>query len=316
VSAVLPVRGSAFGFNIHSPFAFETLLPPADLSPLMVVPAEGEPAGTGDLLAEISEPGFRAQIFGQGTAFSLWVEQIGWFRVDPAAACVEAPTEIDPFVREELVLGLPALLCFLERGDASLHAAAIDIGGQAVVLVAPQGHGKSTLAAAFCERGYRVLTEDLACIRLKRQPVVLPGPTSIRVRNDVAADVGKNLVCRRVGLERTRYAPRTQATEGQDQVPVAAVILLKLSSGDVRLEDIDPVQALPDLWGASFRLTREHERRAFSALGRIAETVPIQQLFRPLTIDALDRTVARVVAEAEQRVVERSEHATARAGTA
>ena len=301
MTAAPPVRGSVFGFDIHSPFVFETLHPAAGFPPLTVATTESGPAKEGELLAEIVETRFRARISRESDEFRLWVENVGCFRIDPARAYVEAPAEVDPFAREELVLGVPALLCFLERGDTSLHAAAIDLGGRAALFVAPPRHGKSTLAAAFSERGYRVLTEDLACIRMEGTPVVLPGPASIRLRHDVAGSVAPNLECRRSGGERTRYVPKPSANSGTDDVPIAAVILLKASKDDVRIEEISPAGALPDLWQASFRLTREHELRAFTALGKLIETVPIKRLSRPLTVAALDRTIEAVVAATQEQ---------------
>jgi hypothetical protein len=295
-----PVRGSVFGFDIHSSFVFETLHPAAGLPPLTVAATESEPAEEGELLAEIVEPGFRARISRESAEFRLWVENIGCFRIDPARAYVEAPAAVDPFVREELVLGVPALLCFHERGDTSLHAAAIDLGGQAALFVAPPRHGKSTLAAAFSERGFHVLTEDLACIRMDGTPVVLPGPASIRLRHDVAGEVAPSLERRRAGGERTRYAPKSSAEGGKENVPIAMVILLRASEGDVQIEEVSPVRALPDLWQASFRLTRQHEVRAFSALGQLVETVPIKRLSRPLTVAALDRTIEAVLAATQE----------------
>ena len=57
------------------------------------------------------------------------------------------------------------MLCFRARGDTALHAAAVEVDGQAVVLGAPGTFGKTTLAAAFHAAGHRLLSEDTTCIR-------------------------------------------------------------------------------------------------------------------------------------------------------
>jgi hypothetical protein len=290
VNAAGPVRGSAFGFDFESAFVFDTLRPARGLPRLQVTAYEGGPAG-GELVADIAQPGFEARIFRDGVDFSLWVEKVGWFRVDPAAARVEAPVDADPFEREELVLGVPALLCFLQRGDASLHASAVEIDGRVFLFAGPQARGKSTLAAAFARRGYRVLSEDLACIRLGRPSLLLPGAASLRLRNDVAAAVGHDFRCIREGRQRTRYA---LAGDGAP-TPVGGIILLSESESDISLESVSPVRALPELWQASFRLTRAHERRSFAAIATLAEQVSIHRLRRPLRFDGLDATVDAVV---------------------
>lgn len=47
-----------------------------------------------------------------------------------------------------------------------LHAAVIERGGRAAILPAPPGSGKSTLCAALIQRGWRLLSDELALIAL------------------------------------------------------------------------------------------------------------------------------------------------------
>jgi hypothetical protein len=48
------------------------------------------------------------------------------------------------------------------RGTTCLHASAVEVGGEAVVIAGPAGAGKSTTAAAFALAGHRVLCDDIA----------------------------------------------------------------------------------------------------------------------------------------------------------
>jgi dephospho-CoA kinase len=52
----------------------------------------------------------------------------------------------------------------LLRGVVCLHASAVAIGDEAIALLGPAGSGKSTTAAAFAERGYSVLAEDVVTL--------------------------------------------------------------------------------------------------------------------------------------------------------
>ncbi len=58
------------------------------------------------------------------------------------------------------IMGFVMLL----RGIVCLHASAIAIGDKAIALVGPAGSGKSTTAAAFSERGYSILAEDVVTL--------------------------------------------------------------------------------------------------------------------------------------------------------
>jgi HprK-related kinase A len=48
-----------------------------------------------------------------------------------------------------------------------IHAAVVEKGGQAVLLPAPPGSGKSTLCAGLVHRGWRLLTDELALIDMQ-----------------------------------------------------------------------------------------------------------------------------------------------------
>jgi hypothetical protein len=292
------VQGGVFGFDVHSIVPFRSLRRPIGAEPLEVVvePLAGTTAKD-DLLVEIQQPGFLARIYKGDQTFWLWVASVGWFHIDPRTPRITMPPDLDPVVGEELLLGMPMLLCFLHRGDASLHAAAIEVAGRAILLVGPQGRGKSTLAAGFARRGYRVLSEDLACIRPGPSPSVIPGPATLRLRNDVAAHItgefGRLDNSRR---DRTRYALRADQRGDCQPVPIRAVVVLGEAATEPRLDPVKPMVALPDLWQASVHLTRRHDRLCFECLTDLVEAVPIFELRRPLTIDELDATIDCILA--------------------
>jgi hypothetical protein len=59
----------------------------------------------------------------------------------------------------------PVMGCALRvRGTLNLHAAVVNFHDRALAIIGPKGSGKSTLAAAFAERGYPILTDDIAVI--------------------------------------------------------------------------------------------------------------------------------------------------------
>ncbi|RJG01871.1 HprK-related kinase A [Noviherbaspirillum sedimenti] len=62
-----------------------------------------------------------------------------------------------------------------------IHAAVLEKHGHAVILPAPPGSGKSTLCAALAQRGWRLLSDELALIRIADGCVVpLPRPVSLK----------------------------------------------------------------------------------------------------------------------------------------
>ena len=76
------------------------------------------------------------------------------------------------------VMGFVMLL----RGVVCLHASAVAIGDEAIALLGPAGSGKSTTAAAFAERGYGVLAEDVVTLDDRGDRfLVRPGYPCIRL---------------------------------------------------------------------------------------------------------------------------------------
>lgn len=72
----------------------------------------------------------------------------------------------DPDSARALIVGIALPLLFHQRGDMTIQGCALEIDGGAVVLAGYSGVGKSTLAAAFVQRGYRMLTDDYSVVRL------------------------------------------------------------------------------------------------------------------------------------------------------
>ena len=68
-----------------------------------------------------------------------------------------------------------------ERGHAMWHGSAVDMAGMTVLLCGDAGAGKSTMAAALCARGARLVADDLSRI----EPVVEGAriyPSSARIK--------------------------------------------------------------------------------------------------------------------------------------
>ncbi|MEO6715438.1 MAG: hypothetical protein ABIM89_18710 [Mycobacteriales bacterium] len=295
--------GSCFGYDVSSsiplhftrnaPSGQDTLLPTQTLN---VVAYDNEPAGPDCELvitwtATPARP-IAAQVYrapGEGM-YGVHIEGGGWFWVDTREPRITVPAGEEPTRREERLWGLPAMLCFAARGDLPLHAAAIDIGGRAVVLAGPSRAGKTTLAAAAVAAGWRLLSEDNTCIRLAGGPTVLPGPGLLRLRHDVAAkfDIPRSQTWD-LGDDRLHMALHRDTRGDGRPVPLSAVVLLHATDdGDVTSRTVAPDQALRDLWSLSFRLPETRARIAcFDRLAELVNRVPIHEVHRPLTMGSL-----------------------------
>ncbi|MGA2571992.1 MAG: hypothetical protein ABSF23_15895 [Terracidiphilus sp.] len=78
-----------------------------------------------------------------------------------------------------------------QRGLFPLHGSAIETNWGAMIIVGAQGIGKSTLAAEFHRRGYRLLSDDVCAVASTPQGLmVLPAPAHFRLCADAYERLG------------------------------------------------------------------------------------------------------------------------------
>lgn len=289
-------RGSVYGFAITSRLDLRYLRS-GDGDPLEVVEgaADAKPTSTGPLIMEW-EPRpwnpFEAKLFHDDGAWNLWVRDTGWYRIDPIGGRIEVPAATDTLVREERLWGIPTALCFLPRGDRSMHAASVEVDGRAVIIAAPGRHGKTTLAAALMSAGHRLLAEDTTCCRYGEEISVIPGPAMLRIRpdsHDRLALTNIDILSER--QDRVHVAVPEAERGDTRPVPVAGVVLLR-EGEEIRLEPADPAGAIRDLWALSFRLPTDEDRiQCLERLSSLATLVPVWDLYRPLRYESIDATI-------------------------
>ena len=110
------------------------------------------------------------------------------------------------------------------RGVATLHAASIDIDGEAVVVLGTSGAGKSALASALVARGHALLADNVTgLVPAGGRMAALPAYPHLRLWEDLAAETERQRPTRE-GLKKYWRAAACAATEPR---PVRAAILLQ-----------------------------------------------------------------------------------------
>ena len=137
-----------------------------------------------DYKSECGEPALRVFRVLDGKYFRFSYADQTEFVLDKAGTEVWASWR-EPLTIEDTatyLLGPVMGFVMLLRGVVCLHASAVAIGDEAIALVGPAGSGKSTTAAAFAERGYSVLAEDVVTLDDRGdQFFVRPGYPCIRL---------------------------------------------------------------------------------------------------------------------------------------
>lgn len=298
------VLGTCHGFEVSSELPLDFLRQPTDVGfeeklHVQRGPVLREPSDRPLLSWEATtENPFSARLHELEVGFGLWIDGLGAYVVDPGSGTVRVCGDVAPRVAEPRLWGIPSALCFIHQGDVSLHAAAVEVDGRAILLTGPGRFGKTTLAAAFDRAGHRILSEDLCRCRPGDVPVVFPAPAMLRMRPATLEALGAPRHSRVISRsdERVHFALDGAARGGGAPVPIAAIVTLHLSEGSVELEPRSRPAAIHDLWSMSFRLpTDDGRERCFQGISHLADRLPTWRLSRRLSFESLPGIVDRII---------------------
>jgi hypothetical protein len=299
-SAEPPLQGSSSGYEIRSRIRFRTLRDRNGGLPLHVRHEVGL-APDGELIAEwLPRPGnpFHGRLVQSDRTFAFWANDAGWYVVDPAepSVTIAPPADGLTLTAEVRMFGVPSSLIALERGDLSMHAAAVEIAGQAVLLAGPSRYGKTTLAAAFATAGHRLLTEDMTRCTMVGGASVFPGPAVMRLRPDVAEGFRVPLESHAVTERERVFVILGGSLRGSGAaVPLAAILFLRQGEERLELEPVSTVDAIRDLWTLTFSLPTDASRAAvFERVTDLVAHVPVLDLRRELRLETLPEVVLLV----------------------
>lgn len=260
--------GSLYGFEVESELPLRrlnrargergTLRVEMALAPL--APPAGEPVSV--LEDEAGMRWYASYETGDGCLLEL--PPSGSFLLEPGAGrvVVEGGDGEGGLLEHRIVSSAICTLLSL-RGDLVLHASGVEVEGGAVLFCGPTGRGKSTLARALGEEGWRVLGEDGIAVSLEgAAPTAFPGARGIRVRRGQESGTS------------TRLVPDPGPGEPAP-AHLAALVLLRERGGELGLEPLEPARALPLL---TPNLVHSGSRgaigAAFSRLADVLCTVP------------------------------------------
>lgn len=272
------------GLTLHSEIECPEL-PPAPPGPADVR------VWLGSLADEARCEADRRQDHGTGKGrLLLHIRNAGRFAVSDGREIVVDPLPgMDARTLRLFLLG-SALGCILhQRGLLPLHGNAFLHEGQAVLVVAHSGTGKSTLAAAMKRRGCPILADDVCAVRtmVGATPVVYPGIPQIKLWKDAADHLGEDTgAMGRVSHDEEKYALPVLARHHGQPWPIRAIYVLDIHDGTApEMAAMTPLEKIDALRTHTFRkgmVTRLGTVSAnLRACALLAQEVPMRRLLRP-----------------------------------
>ena len=177
----------------------------------------------------------------------------------------------------------------LMRGLVCLHASAIAIGERAISIVGPAGSGKSTTAAAFSERGFSILAEDVVTLDDRvdhflvrpAYPCIRLWPASVRALYGSESHLPKLTPnWDKCYLDLTERPQQFQ----QQSLPLAAIYLLNARCDETHAPFVEPIDRAEGLMSlvantyATKLMNKEMRAREFELLTRVLNNVPLRRV--------------------------------------
>lgn len=187
-----------------------------------------------------------------------------------------------------------------QRGLLPLHASAVQTDQGAVLLAGASGAGKSTILAALHQRGYPMITDDIAALELSSEGGVLIAPAFPRIKITAGAaallsiDVSGSVKHHAKG----KYLlPVSQFASERNRV--RHIFLLGFTGGEtVSSRRVEGGEAVGMLFRATYRrrflkgLGRRESH--FSAINQLANDVPITSILRPAMGSSLAEIMGKI----------------------
>lgn len=195
--------------------------------------------------------------------------------VDPRTTTITiAPGE--PAVQRQLVASFGVPLLLHDLGVLLVHGSAC-ARGDAVVVCADSGSGKSSMLVRLVDDGWFSLSEDLCTLDLRSgQPRVWPGPPWVRVAHGEPGPRGAT----RAFESSDKTAWDVSARQAPTAVRVGRVVLLDPPGGDETLTEMLPVSAALRALARHAVWLEDPDERGQQLFGPVAEFVTKVPAFR------------------------------------
>lgn len=177
----------------------------------------------------------------------------------------------------------------MQRAILPLHGSVVAIDGKAYAFVGERGAGKSTLAAAFLNKGYRLLSDDVIAVSLDKEnvPQVTPSYPQQKLWQDCLHNLGMKISdYRSIHGRETKYNVPVSSNYYTEPLPLAGVFELIKTEGRVpMLYRVEKLERFDTLFRQTFRhfliqrsgLMDWH----FQTSAQIVNKIGIYQLRRP-----------------------------------
>ncbi|MGC9293459.1 MAG: hypothetical protein ACP5EP_12200 [Acidobacteriaceae bacterium] len=231
----------------------------------------------------------------QPGAYRLAVPGVALYRVEEGCRIFITPLPDVPAEKIRLfLLGSTMGALLYQRGLLPLHGSAVETPWGAMIFVGAQGAGKSTLAAQFHRKGYRLLSDDVCAVTATPEGLwVLPALAQFRLCADAYERLGTPQGAR---FDVDKFVVPMGEGYCPHPAPLRAVHLLADHDSSLPefkvLRGFDRVQCLlENLYRPHYLKGQETQGDLMRLAGLIAQKATLVSVTRQRDPEAIDRLV-------------------------
>lgn len=206
---------------------------------------------------------------------------------------------------QDYLLGQALSFALLKQGIESLHATVLVREGKAVGFLGACGQGKSTLAAAFLQAGYRLLTDDMLVVQeAPGEIIAFPGLPRIKLFPEMARSLlGEGVRGTPMNHLTTKLLiPLAAGQFCRQPTPLKALYVVRPPGPRSRvkrvtLRSLTRRQGFLALTANTFNAVikdPDRLRRQFAFAARLASRLPLKSLSYPWDLSRLPEVVAKI----------------------
>ena len=271
------------------------------------------------------QPNLRVGVFPGGDYFGFFYSDGARFAVERRGREVWADWPENYTLEDACTYLVGPVIGFVLRlrGVTCLHASAVAVGEQAIALVGFPGAGKSTTVAAFAQRGFSVISDDVVALAEDGANFLVP-PGYPRVNlwpDSVRALFGTEEALPRITPTwDKRYMALGDNGFGfaTKPLPLRAIYLLGAREAELAspvIEEVAGSAALAELVPntyVNYLLDRDMRSREFDVLSRVVARIPIRRVRPTADPSAVVDLSEAIVADAKRVMVPSSRIAASR----
>lgn len=284
---------SVFGGVLRTSMEFPELQPSAGTPTWTLEVGDVPPSLSGDpAIGDDSVYGnVRVACYRNVGGHSLVYDDTGRFDISDGGALITwyRPAEDPPHLLDAVradVIGRVLALALHQQGVLCLHASAVSLGGSGIALMAPKGHGKSTLATALVRAGGRLLSDDTVPVSAGVRVELRPGVPQLRLRHDAALHLAAERATEASGARKLIIDKLDPLQVADQPVPfVGGYVLVPALPNDekppvdrVPLSQVQATLALVEHTKLGPLLGGVDAARVFEQAATVAATVPLYLL--------------------------------------